>query len=69
MPQEAAYRLRDLECIEDNFSIYVSESPNRVVLLHPLLNNSELKGEVKTAGSLDCSDHVLLEFIIWRDTG
>ena len=29
----------------------------------------ELIGEVKTGGSLGCSDHALVEFSILRDTG
>ena len=60
-----------MECIEDNFLIQVTESSTRGdVLLHLLLTNSEeLKGEVKTGGSLGCSDHALVEFMILRDIG
>jgi len=30
---------------------------------------SELIGGIKTAGSLGCSDHVLVDFTVLRDTG
>jgi len=34
-----------------------------------LTNASELIGDVKTGGSLGCSDHALVEFRVLRDTG
>jgi len=34
-----------------------------------LTNASELIGDVKTGGSLGCSDHVLVEFTVLRHMG
>ncbi|KAK4806230.1 hypothetical protein QYF61_013374 [Mycteria americana] len=47
------------------------ESPTRgEALLDLLLANAEqLNGEVKTGGSLGCSDHALVEFSVFRGTG
>ncbi|KAK4806794.1 hypothetical protein QYF61_005590 [Mycteria americana] len=47
------------------------DSPTRGEELLDLLltNTGELIGEVKTGGSLGCSDHALVEFTIWRDMG
>jgi len=62
---------RLLECIEDNFLSQVIDSPSRGEALLDLLitNSSELIGDVKTGGSLGCSDHTLAEFGVLRDMG
>ena len=34
-----------------------------------LTNEEESVREVKIGGSLGCSDHVFVEFVIWKNTG
>ena len=62
---------RFLDCIEDNFLVQVLDKPSRgEALLDLVLTNVEdLIKEVKSRGSLGCSDHALVEFVISRDTG
>ncbi|KAJ7415207.1 hypothetical protein BTVI_38929 [Pitangus sulphuratus] len=57
-----------LECINDNFLVQVLEKPNRgEALLNLVLTNAdELTKGVKVGGSLGCSDHALVEFVISR---
>ncbi|GAB0209193.1 hypothetical protein GRJ2_003385000 [Grus japonensis] len=47
------------------------DGPTRgdVILDLMVTNASELMGEVKTGGSLGCSDHALVEFTVLRDMG
>ncbi|KAK4806137.1 hypothetical protein QYF61_001060 [Mycteria americana] len=62
---------RLLECIEDNFLSQVIDTPTRGDATLDLLvtNASELISDVKTGGSLGCSDHALVEFAVLRDMG
>ncbi|GAB0205988.1 mitochondrial enolase superfamily member 1 [Grus japonensis] len=62
---------RLLECIGDNFLNQVIHSPTRGdAILEPMITNtSDLIGDVKTGGSLGCSDHALVEFTVLRDMG
>jgi len=62
---------RFLECIEDNFLSQIIDIPTRVdaILDLMLTNASELIGDVKTGGSLGCSDHALVELTLLSDTG
>jgi len=62
---------RLLECIGDNFLSQVIDSPTRGGVILDLLvtNVSELIGDLKTGGSLGCSDHALVQFMVLRDTG
>ena len=62
---------RLLECTDDNFLVQVLDRPTRdEALLDLLLTNAEeiIKG-VKVGGSLGCSDHARVEFVISRDVG
>ena len=61
--------IRLLECVEDNFLVQVQDKPTREEVLLDLVftNVDELIKEVKTGGSLGCSDHALAEFVILRD--
>jgi len=60
---------RLLECIEENFLSQVIGTPTRgdAILGLMVTDASELIGDVKTGGSLDCSDHALVEFTALRD--
>jgi len=62
---------RFLECIEDNLSSQVIDSPTQgdAILDLRVTNVGELISDVKTGGSLGCSDHALVEFTVLRDTG
>ena len=62
---------RFIACIEDNFLSQVIDTPTRgdVILDLMVTNASELIGDIKTGGSLGCSDHSLVEFTLLRDTG
>ncbi|GAB0178933.1 hypothetical protein GRJ2_000358600 [Grus japonensis] len=57
-----------LECVDDNFLLQVIEEPTRRgAMLDLILTNKEgLVGDVKLKGSLDCSDHEMVEFRILR---
>ncbi|GAB0176134.1 hypothetical protein GRJ2_000078600 [Grus japonensis] len=59
---------RFLECIDDNFLLQVIEElMRRGAMLDLILTNKEgLVGDVKLKGSLDCSDHEMVEFKILR---
>jgi len=53
-----------LEYIEDKFFIQmIEDSPTRALLDLLLPNTEELTGEVKTGGSLACSDHAPVELM------
>jgi len=57
--------------MEDNFLSQVIHRPARRDLMLDLLvtNISKLIGDVKFGGSLDCSDHALVELTALRDKG
>ncbi|PKU28413.1 mitochondrial fission process protein 1 [Limosa lapponica baueri] len=61
---------RFLECLDDNFLRQEIDSPTRgdVTLDLIVTNASELIRDVKIGGSLGCSNHALVEFIVIRDT-
>jgi len=60
---------RLLEHTEDNSSSQVTDSPTRgdVILDLMVTNAREFIGDIKTGGSLGCSDHALVEFTVQRD--
>jgi len=60
---------RFLECMEDNFLSQVIDTPIQgdAILDLMLTSASELTHDVKTGGSLGCSDHALVEFTVLRD--
>jgi len=62
---------RFLECLEDDFLSQVIDTPTLgdAILDLMLTNASKLIGDVKTGGSLGCSDHALVEFAVLRDMG
>ena len=62
---------RFLETVEDNILVHVMGGPTRTEALLDLVptNAEESIREVKTGGSLDCSDHALLEFLILKNVG
>ena len=62
---------RLLECIEDNFlSQVIDRTTEGDVLLNLLVTNtSELTGNVKTGGSLGCSECLLVEFAVVSNMG
>jgi len=57
--------------MEGNFLSQVIARHTRGDAILDLLvtNKSELIGDVKTGGSLGCSDHAPVEFIVLRDKG
>uniref|UniRef100_A0A8B9ISU6 Endonuclease/exonuclease/phosphatase domain-containing protein n=1 Tax=Amazona collaria TaxID=241587 RepID=A0A8B9ISU6_9PSIT len=59
---------RFLDYVEDNFLLQVIEEPTRRgAMLDLVLTNREgLVGNLKLQGSLDCSDHEMVEFEILR---
>lgn len=58
---------RLLECTEDNFLVQALDKPSRrEALLDLVLTNAEIIEELKTEGSLGCSNHALVEFMISR---
>ncbi|PKU34027.1 glycerol kinase [Limosa lapponica baueri] len=59
---------RFLECVDDNFLLQVIEEPTRRgAMLDLVLTNKEgMMGNVKLKGSLGCSDHEMVEFMILR---
>ena len=62
---------RLVESIDDNFLVQVLDRPTRgEALLDLLLTNAEeiIKG-VNVGGSLGCSDHALVEFVILKNAG
>jgi len=62
---------RLLECMEDNFSSQVIDSPTRrgAILDLLLTNTSELVSDTLIGDSLGCSGHALVEFAVLRDIG
>jgi len=62
---------RFLECIEDNFLSQVIDTPawGDAILDLMLTSESELISDVKTGGSLGCSEHALVELTVLRDMG
>ena len=62
---------RLVESIDDNFLVQVMDRPTRGEVLLDLLLTSveEISKGVNTGGSLGCSDHALVEFVISRDVG
>jgi len=62
---------RLLECSQDNFLGQVIDSLTRRDALLDLMvtNANELIRDVKTGGSLGCSDHALMKFTLLRDMG
>lgn len=62
---------RFLESVEDNFLVQVIDGPTRgEALLDLVLTNAEESiREVKIGGSLGCSDHALVEFVILKNAG
>ncbi|XP_068520926.1 uncharacterized protein [Anas acuta] len=62
---------RLLECVEDNFLVQVLDKRTRREAFLDLVLTSvdDLIKEVKIGGSLGCSDHGLVEFVISRDVG
>eukprot|EP00076_Gallus_gallus_P031122 XP_015155904.2 uncharacterized protein LOC107055427 [Gallus gallus] len=60
---------RLVESIDDNFLVQVVDRPTRgEALLDLLLTNAEeIIKDVNVGGSLGCSDHALVEFVISRD--
>jgi len=60
---------RLLECTEDKFLNQARESPTRADVILDLLvtNASKLIRDIKIGGSLRCSDHTLVEFIVLSD--
>jgi len=62
---------RFLECTEDNFLHQEIDTPTQEDAILDLMptNASELIGDMKTGGSLGCSDHALVEFTVLRDVG
>lgn len=57
-----------MQCIDGNFLTQVVKEPmRRSVLLDLVLTNKEgLIGDVKSGGSLDCSDHEMVEIRILK---
>jgi len=62
---------RFLECTEDNFLSQVTDTPTGgdATLDLMLTNASELIGDIKSGGSVGCSDPLLVEFTVLRDIG
>lgn len=57
-----------LQCMEDNFLSQVIDSPARGEAILGLMSwLSKLNGDVKMRGSLECTDHALVEFAGLRD--
>ena len=62
---------RFLESVKDNFLVQVIDGQTRgeALLDLVLINTEESIREVKTGGSLGCSDHALVEFVILNNVG
>ena len=62
---------RFLESVEDSFLVRVIDGPTRGEALPDLVltNEEESIREVKIGGSLGCSDHALVEFVILKNAG
>jgi len=59
------------ETAEDNYLVQVLDRSTRGEALLDLVpsNAEKIIGDVKVGDSLDCRDHVLVEFMISRNTG
>lgn len=58
------------EFVEDNFLVQVLDSLTRGELLLDFLTNAEkMVKDIKIGGSLDSSNHTLVEFVILRNVG
>ena len=68
---EIAQSRRFLQHTDDNFLAQVEEKPTKMgVLLDLVLTNVKgLVGNVRVRGSLDCSDHDMVEFKILQGGG
>ena len=62
---------RFLESVEDNFLVQVIDGLTQgETLLNLVLTNAEERvREVKIGGSMGCSDHALVEFVILKNAG
>lgn len=62
---------RLLECTEDSLLVQVSDKPPRGEALIDMVLTSanDLIKEVKIGGSMSCTHHVLVEFVILWNTG
>ena len=62
---------RFLESVEDNFLVQVIDGPTRGEALLDLVLTNEEKSirDVKIGGSLGCSDHALVEYVILKNAG
>jgi len=62
---------RLLESVEDNFLVQVLDAltQGEALLDLVLTSGEESITEVKTGGSLGCSDHAVVKFMIWRNEG
>ena len=62
---------RFLESVEDNFLVQVIDGPTRrEALLDLVLTSAEESiREINIGGSLGCSDHALVEFVILKNAG
>ena len=60
-----------LESVQDNFLVQVINEPTRgEALLDLVLSNEEESiREVKIGGSLGCSNHALVEFVMLKNAG
>jgi len=62
---------RFLESVEDNFLVQVMDGPTqREALLDLVLTHAEESiRKVKIGGSMGCSDHALMDFVILKNAG
>ena len=61
---------RFLESANGNFLVQVLDRLTRGEVLMDLVpTNAEIIKGIKTGGSLGCSDHILVEFVISRNVG
>jgi len=60
---------RFLESVQDNFLVQVIDGPTRGEALLDLVltNEEESIRDIKIGGSLGCSDHALVEFVILKN--
>jgi len=62
---------RFLESVQDNFLVQVIDGPTRGEALLDLVltNEEESIRDIKIGGSLGCSDHALVEFVMLKNAG
>jgi len=62
---------RFLESVQDNFLVQIIDGPTRGEALLDLVltNEEESIREVKIGGSLGCSNHALVEFVMLKNAG